>query len=456
MPLPRAPMSSTLSNASPRAGLQALAIITVLSVLLSSATLLNPGYFSHDELGYLRQDIQLHAIQGESDSHGFLRPLGAWLIWLAVNAAPSPQLAHAVSVVAHALNALLLRRCLISAGHRHPLAASVLFVVSPLAAYSVGWTSALFDIGWVGMGLMIWWVMLQSHDRVGKLWQVALASTLYVAALLFKETAVTIPLMLATWVVSQPRAKRRPHFAALATLIAITVVYLGLRLLSLHGLAEGGAGGYGRASIQDLGHHLITYWVYPLAVTTSEVQQVGAFFKTRDLIALALAHLSLVYMATGWRLRRLLAYVLLYFLPLLPVLLIHKHETQYLYASAVTTSVLLTLWADTLGVKLLLAAIAAGAAVHTVSVHRFFQLDGRCQSSFLKDLGTINWQAHQGETVHFQVAREGRWWVIYRTLVHAPILIENDISAIPADAANTPDGVRVVVTPECHIGKAPH
>jgi hypothetical protein len=439
------------TNASPRP--RAWAIITALSCALAWATWSNPGYFSHDELSFLgvapRWQLTLEG------GHGFFRPLGALLIWVFVNSLPQAQWAHAGAVLLHTVNALLFWQILSRLNHPRPLAAALLFVASPLAAYSVGWTAALFDIGWVGMGLVAWTFMLPSATSDPRP-QVrnALACLAYVAALLFKETALVIPFLLGGWIWFQGQAARRAHIVTLSLMGAITVIYLALRLWSLQGLAQGASGGYGLASPADLGMHLIAYWTFPLAVHVPEVQSILTQLSTQGLVALAVLHLLLAAWLTGQP-RRLVAYVALYFVPLGPVLLIQKHETQYLYGTALVAAMLLTQWANGPWSRRLIALALVVSALHTHAIHRFFRKDGVCQDRFLSSLNTLNWHTRADQTIGFQVADGGRWWVIQRALVHAPVLVAHRIRPAWLENASPPQPRTVRVDAQCVAHIAP-
>ncbi len=439
-------MSGFLSNnASPR--LRAWAIITALSFALAWATWSNPGFFSHDELSFVgvapRWQLSLEG------GHGFFRPAGTVLIWASVNLLPQAQWAHAVSVLLHSLNALLFWHILNRLNHPRPLAAGLLFVASPMAAYSVGWTAALFDIGWVGMGLVAWALMLpsatsQDPSRMRHAW----ACLAYVTALLFKETALVIPMLLGAWVGFQGQAARRRHIKTLGLMGAITVVYLALRLWSLHGLAQGASGGYGLASPADLGLHLIAYWAFPLAVHVPEVQSILSQLSVPGLLTLSLLHLMLAAWLTGQP-RRLVAYVVLYFAPLGPVLIIQKHETQYLYGTALTSAMLLTQWARSPWAGRLIALALLVSAMHTHAIHRFFRKDGICQSRFLSSLNTMNWPDRADQAIGFQMADGGRWWVIRRALVHAPVLVAHRIRPVWLEGAGPLPPGAVQVDAQC-------
>jgi hypothetical protein len=438
------------TNASPH--LRAWAIITALSFALTWATWSNPGFFSHDELSFLgvapRWQLTLEG------GHGFFRPVGAVLIWASVNLLPQVQWTHAGSVLLHTLNALLFWHILNRLKHPRPLAAGLLFVVSPMAAYSVGWTAALFDIGWVGMGLVAWALMIPSANSKTPQVRNALACLAYVAALLFKETALVIPILLGGWVWLQGHAARRLHTVPLGLMGAITVIYLALRLWSLQGLAQGASGGYGLASPADLGLHLTAYWAFPLAIHVPEVQSVLTQLSLRGVVTLAVLHLFLAAWLTGQP-RRLVAYVALYFVPLGPVLLIQKHETQYLYGTALTSAMLLTQWANGPWASRLIALTLVVSAMHTHAIHRFFRKDGVCQHRFLSSLNTMNWTTRADQVIGFQMADGGRWWVIRRALVHAPVLVAHRIRPTWLEDARPPQPGTVWVDAQCMAHSAP-
>ena len=73
-----------------------------------------------------------------------------------------------------------------------------------------------------------------------------------------------------------------------------------------------------------------------------------------------------------------------YFLPLLPVLIISKHETQYIYASSIAISVALALvWAPRLVYAVPTIALVVILALHGLRIQRYMYITGACQTRVL-------------------------------------------------------------------------
>lgn len=410
-------------------------MITVLAALAAAATIRNPGFFSHDELAYLGKPF----VWGGDplSGSGFFRPMGAWLISVAMNQTSSVAVAHLLSVLLHALNAVLLWRCAAACGHAMPVAAAMLFAVSPLAAYSVGWTAALFDLGWTSCALVLWRLALSRTLTARPLLQGSLIAFAQASALMFKETALILPALLLFWAMTTGQTRSRlPHVVVTSLVCAL---YLGVRAASLDGLARHGQGGYGLAGLTEMAHNAVAYWIFPVGMRLTEVQQVWPMLSPGGMLALSGVHFVVVTVLTGARPIRLLLYCLAYFLPLTPVLVIQKHETQYLYASAATASLVLTFWCRSQRRRTILCVVGLLALLHTTTIHRFFAKDGACQAAFLDTVRTIDWDGISGPQLQVVIERGARWWVIHRALVHTPQLVERGITMNPISADASPD-----------------
>jgi hypothetical protein len=183
--------------------------------------------FSHNDLG-----------QPAGSGH-FYRPV--WVLWNAIvyKVSHDPVLAHLANLVLFAVVvaevSLLVREL---AGPRAGLAAGALFAVLPIHGESVAWISGDTDLLAValGLGAMLGALLIRRE------WPRDLVViTLTAAALLSKEEAAVLPVLLAlvAWA-GRPRRIQTSRWREPLVMLAAIVTVLVIRSLVIHGF-----GGYG-------------------------------------------------------------------------------------------------------------------------------------------------------------------------------------------------------------------
>lgn len=222
--------------------------------------LLFAGFVSDDFVFLLRAQNGWTAIYPGPQ---FFRPLGEFLTWklpelLAIS---SPIYYHAVSLLLHATNALLLTLWLRQVvGARAPAAtpvlAGVLFAVFPLATEPVGWISAQWDLWACCFGLSALLLFNSWRQRVNSgLITYFGAWTLYGAALLCKESWLCMSLLFPLSAALIERPTTRSGYIRLL-LSAAPFIGLSLASLLMRYFAWGTLGGYG-FSLSPIGVALI-------------------------------------------------------------------------------------------------------------------------------------------------------------------------------------------------------
>jgi tetratricopeptide (TPR) repeat protein len=138
---------------------------------------------------------------------------------------------HLVSLLLHATASLtvwaLARRLL--AGHTPgaALGAGLLFAVHPVHVEAVAWVSGLMDLGATAAGLGTLWLLTRRPLGPGR----ALAGAgLWLVALLFKEVAVVVPVMLLAWEAVEAGGRWRERAWRYGPLAAAAALYVALRL----------------------------------------------------------------------------------------------------------------------------------------------------------------------------------------------------------------------------------
>jgi hypothetical protein len=409
----------------------------LLFVVATSVVLIAvPGFFSHDELEILdslsRSESQaVHWSWGSVRNAGFYRPLGYTILrsLLDTGGLAYPIVPHAALVLLHALvsvGVFFLVRELNSKDERLALVTSVLFAISPLAAFAVGWVAGIYDVLVTGFMVLAMLAFARlAKDTHWRWWAVLVLATIGAAG--SKETWVVLPLYLAllffagcVW-----EATHRA-IAALVCVCVLVALYLAVRYPGLSRVAQGGEGGYGVTVGENIFKNLFAYAAYPFTVQAGEITGIadhgltaGAGFSMLLLGAVLVA----AWQAFGqaWKPVALCAaFWLAYLLPVLPI---GKYETQYLYGAGIALAYLLAtvicskkLWARVVG-----AIAVVLLLMHTAIIHASMYETGRCQTRLLTSLDTLiaaRANRESGTTVRQAIAADEHawWWVAARAL----------------------------------------
>jgi len=342
--------------------------LPLLLLALQLPLILNPGYFSHDELQWWsRADVPSWAdlpwIAWFDLSPLQYRPLtfNLWLV-LAHAFAATPWLMHLVFVALGSANAWLLARVLRDAKvpQRTCDAAALVFALSPCAVYVHGWTGTLADLLTLAL-LLIAARLIQRATTAS-----ALAATLSVALALFaKESAIVLPALLIFAAHGQPA--RRAARVAIALSAAIVVAYLAVRLPVL---AQSASANPAYAwSLRNIVPRTVEYLLYPFMPPLFEIASLTKASLARIAVAAASVALLLYALATRGA-RWPIAWLAGFLAALAPVLVLPIAYDQYAYlASALGVAIAAAAWPELRrpprGILAMLAAIvvAHGAAV---------------------------------------------------------------------------------------------
>ncbi|HET7925401.1 MAG TPA: hypothetical protein VFL30_10915 [Rhodanobacteraceae bacterium] len=342
--------------------------LAALLLALQLPLILNPGYFSHDELQWwARADVPSWAdlpwIPWLDLSPLQYRPLtfNLWLV-LAHAFAATPTLMHLVFVALGTANAWLLARVLADAHVplRACYAAALVFALSPCAVYVHGWTGTLADLLTLAF-LLIGARFVQRGTTAG-----AIGAALCVAAaLLSKESAIVLPALLAFAAYGQ-RSSRTVR-VAVALSAAVVVAYLALRLPILVDSASASpAYAWSPANIAP---RTAEYLLYPFTPPLFEIASLLKASIARLAAAAACVALLLHALATSnWRWP--VAWLAAFIAALAPVLVLPIAYDQYAYlATALGVAIAAAAWPNLRraprAIVAILAAIlvAHGAAV---------------------------------------------------------------------------------------------
>ena len=391
--------------------LAALALV-VLTLVTHAVILATPGFYSNDEWQKF-DHIRLHGFADFARSYATLRPgpefgypvrpigflqQGVAAHWMQ----SAPFVSHLVSVLNHALVALAFVWVLLRA--RVPSAtaglAGALFVLSPLTSMATAWTAASFDQLYVLFLLLAAAAVLGAAEEGVTLRNASAMLLATGAALLSKETAIVAPgVVLLIGLLSRAAAPERfswrPFALAFAVVLAPVVVYL---LFRAPAIATSLAGRADPAYTPDLANVPGNAWhlfAYPFRVKLVEISAT-IYRSPWQPLAAGGVHLLLV-----WAVYRLfgatlvLAYVVGYFLFLLPVLPLPNPGTQCLYGAALAMSLALAattlrLAANGSRLALPLLVVAGGALyAHDLVIQRQLYVVGACQAQFLSSVDAL-------------------------------------------------------------------
>lgn len=392
-------------------GWKVVVLLLVVAMAANFFTLLNPGFFSHDEWQRL-DHIKLHgfadfvaqygAVKAGPDFGFPVRPIGfLHQGFAALFMQNQPFVAHLLDVVLHGMCVLALWWMLQQSPlrGRHALVAALVFAVSPLAAFSTAWVGASFDRFYVLFALLAGAGMLRVvYGRVN--WfNLALLLVGCIGATLSKETAVMLPSalllgLLAIRLTDSRGVRLGAAFGILALASIPVIAYLAVRLPALQASFGGQAGAYD-PSKGSLGGNIYLYFAQPFLIPAVEL--VSAVFIPKWMwLCAALVHGLLVL---GIALRRgvvvAILYLAGYFVFLLPVIPVSIVGAHYLYGSGVAFAIGMSLllsppaFAKPALDRLMLVLFSGAlliAVVHTFYIQREMYVAGVCQRVFLDGL----------------------------------------------------------------------
>lgn len=387
--------------------------VALAALLLQWPLVLNPGYFSHDELQWAAfADGDL--LDPWRDVSAFqYRPL-TFSLWMLLSRQlfDVPVAFHALLVAWGSLNAGLLS----SVARRFGMAAwpaaggALVFAAGPFAALVHGWVGCIADLLWLSCALCAAWIVqLSSRPVVAALSTAAFTSI----ALLSKEAAFAIPpLLLVAWLFDRRRAR---WLAAALGASAVAATWMALRLdLLLDAPREGS---------QYVMHatNLPLRWLeYQLFAPLVPVQETFlALRRTTPAVVAGLLWLWLVVALLQANRRLALLFVLGGVAALLPVLPLSSGWNHYGYGfAAVTAMTIAAAWpfANRTG-RIAIAVFAGLTLLHGLAVMQGIRMVGEVQSRFSPALAAAM-RRHEGSAPLLLRPDAGAEAWIFQRLTH--------------------------------------
>ena len=394
-------------------------LVLVLGLLAQWLLILNPGYFSHDEL-QRAADSDTSSISAMpwvswTDASPFqYRPLTLNL-WFVIShfAFDHPLAYHGLwvllGVLEGALFFLLLRRLAVS----RPVAviAALAFLLNPYAAYTLGWVATLADLLWVGAALTLGWLLMRCEQGSGSLRTAAIgAFVLTTLALLAKESGIVLPALLAiAWLLSGKKALWRTAMICSAVPV---LAYLALRLNII--LFSPRTPGVYEWSIHAIPTRWLEYQLYAL---------LPAIFESINTLTAPISQLLLAcagYLLLLWAIWRSHRGAAIFFVlggaaALGPVLLLDSASNQYGYGffAVLVGSIAVAYRTLPLLGRLLLAPMLAMVVWHAYNTEKMMYSIGQRQAVFSPALASAV-EAATATPVRLRLPSDDDW--IYKQL----------------------------------------
>jgi len=394
----------------------------VIAALLQLPLILNPGYFSHDELQWaalanVAPGAPLPWVSWSSWQVFQFRPLtfNLWLLasrWLF----GTPIAFHAVCVAFGIGNGLLLMRLMRRLGVAGVPAMlfALGFVLGPFAAYTHGWVATIADLLWVGFGLAIANVLVWADGRPSRHWPACTMTFLFTAlALLSKESAIVLPTLVAlAWILSGRTRLLRDATIFSAIPVAI---YLALRLHVIL-FAPRPPGIYGW-SLWSIPKQWLMYQLFPLTPSVAEVHVIFLTTSTQHLLWACALWLALAVVVARANVRAGIVLVVGGAMALGPVLLLEMPSNHYGYGfAAVFMLALAWAWAGMGRVGRALAVLFVVVGTwHGINEQRELRHDGELQARFSPALAQAIARA-SWLPVRLHVPQDHGW--VYQRLTH--------------------------------------
>lgn len=393
----------------------------LLAMLLQLPLILNPGYFSHDELqwaswSYLRPFGQIDWLSPlDVDSFQY-RPL-TFNFWMLLNNLffGHPYLMHAVQALFGAMTMLLLRALLPHYGIDgvRRMLACLVWLTFPFVVYVHGWVGTFADQIWLSAGLLALLAIFRRPDT-SLAWRAALpgaAATLI--GLLAKEAALVIPAFLLVHAYLFP-TRRQPFLWATLGAGLVSALYLVLRLKIILAGAEQ-SDDY-RPTWIEAPTRLIEYWLFPATLQRMEPYGILGDFSSR----IMWSSVSLGILVLGLAIRRWRHLVLLIVLPAMalgPTLALGYPAAQYAYGFSTAIIVVIAHASIGLGKRWLAFAALwfAFSLTHSLNMVNLFQEVGHMQARLLPQINTLI-QASPNAPIRIRAVHIDDEWRVRRSL----------------------------------------
>ncbi|OEE68103.1 hypothetical protein A1OO_20460 [Enterovibrio norvegicus FF-33] len=328
-----------------------VSLIFIAGLIMSLGLIMNPGYFSHDEIswgikatsGNSLSDISFYNIFHYNEFH--YRPLNfnSWLI-TSYYLYELPQLYHFLIVLFGLTNTVLvyffLKR---EVDSKLAVLTAVISTIMPTIAFVNGWIGTMADVFWF-MCCIVSLMIHQTNRRLDSLNfpLIALSLLFFILALMFKETAVVYPGVLFIYVV-YATYKERSDFrifinkSDIIIFLLSTIIFLFYITIRFKFLFPSDGGGYG-AAFSNIPIRMLEYFIYPFLINNVELHGLFLQHSLSELITAFCIHFLLVLMLCKQDKLKYFLYFGCYFVTAVPILILDMSLPHYIYASGFVTA----------------------------------------------------------------------------------------------------------------------
>lgn len=376
-------------------------VIGIFATLSQALLILNPGFYSHDELQwrdvfyqtgfweFLRRILDVRP----GDSFGYpVRPLTFLVLGLKTQVSYIyPQLMHLFSVLVTAITAFLIYKVLVtmSSNAKAALLAACVFIVLPSSTLATGWAGALMDQWFTLFGLLGFYFSLKFAKTRNYFWLILVVLS-FILALASKETAVVLPAIFGLLFFGF-----RDHFALSKRHVVLLfigwlfpfILYVNFRLPALLGsFGSSDFGGY-NVTPWNIPANIYAYFIYPFMLPVFELHTYVTFPIWLAVLSFLLHAVLLVLLAKYRGIKYVILYLFVYFGFLAPILFLEGKGSHYLYSSGIPMAVALSLiltGSPNVKHRITIIALLTGLALHGFFSQIQIYADGACSSSILR------------------------------------------------------------------------
>mgnify|MGYP006138610471 CR=1 FL=1 len=445
-------------------------IIICSSLVLLILLISNIGYYSHDEWQKLDY-ILVHGIKSYIFAFGSIhvgdtfatpvRPVsfiiqGGYALFME----NYPVVVHTCDVLSHAIIACLLYKVILRFGgcKKMALIASLIFVVNPLSMIAVGWSAALMDRYYVLFGLLTL-LCVDSYVRLRSSSIILLLVLIFsFLSIMSKETAIILPSLVCLILFKDLNfIKSKRFWVGLIVWSIPAVTYLIYRLPALIVSFSNHVNGTYSPHLSSVVDNVILSFLYPFAINLAES---GNWIFISDTYLTIYFCIHLIVLAVVGRtlgIKYVFFYLFLYFICLVPVLTLPLVAGQYLYASGLIFSVMISsLIISTCRYNFILR-ISSLLLVILVVLHSYYiQLNvyqrGECMNTAMVSMESVYLSSSRPTQVFFKADPGAPLWIIDSIITgRGRIGVYDNLSlkSLQSDAIVSPNNLVIWMNKDC-------
>lgn len=384
--------------------LKKIGFIFLFGLIISLGLFMNPGYFSHDEIGWgikaasvdLLSDIKYYNIFHYNEFH--YRPLN-FNLWLLTSyyLFEYPQTYHLLLVFFGLINASLIYLFLKKeVGCQIAFLTALVSTIMPTVVFVNGWIGTIADIFWF-MFCCISLIIHQVNRKQEALKPHLLVLSLlfFLISLMFKETAVVFPGIVFIYIAYSRYFEHRDfrvykNKADVLLFLLSSLLFIFYLVVRYDFLFPSNGGGYG-TSIFNVPVRLLEYMVYPFLINNIEIHGLFTQHSLFELTSALLIHLVFIIMLCGKDFSKYLLYVSCYFVSAVPVLILNMSLPHYIYVSGFVIALGLSVLflSNSYKKKIISVIFFVMLAMHGINVQKSYVFTGEYQNNFVNTLYSV-------------------------------------------------------------------